>query len=162
MSDIIPTLNFENWKKALNLPALGILVLELVLLAFTLADDNFPGRENDNGYAFRTYSAYLFFHPYFGGLGSIALVFGLWLGYSVMKSEGNFGDAAILGLILGLIFGLIHVILFWIVFPEPDSETEFAEIVWFAFYTAVLYLSGALTAAGFKSANQGEFSLAAK
>jgi hypothetical protein len=162
MSDIIPTLNFENWKKALNLPVIGILILEVVLLAFTLADDNFPGREDNNGYGFRTYSIYLFFHPYFGGIVTIALVFGLWLGYSVMKSEGNFGDAAILGLILGLIFGLIHVMLFWIVFPEPDSETEFAEIVWLAFFIAVLYLSGAMTAAGFKSANKGEFSSSAK
>ncbi|MHA2497408.1 MAG: hypothetical protein ACXAEI_18200 [Candidatus Hodarchaeales archaeon] len=162
MSDIIPTLNFENWKKALNLPVIGILVLEVVLLAFTLADDNFPGREDDNGSGFRAYSSYLFFSPYFGGLISIALVFGLWLGYSVMNSEGNFGDAAILGLILGLIFGLIHVTLFWIMFPEPDSETELAEIVWFAFYIAVLYLSGTLAAAGFKSSNMGEFSSSAK
>ena len=153
MSDIIPTLNVKNWINGLSLPTIGILVLELMLVILTLIDENFPGRKEDVSFnSLRYYSTYLFL-PVLGVV-SIILLFGLWLGYSIINSEGNFGDATILGLIIGLIFGLIHVILFWIVFPAPDSETEFADIVWMSFYIAVVYLGGAMIGAGFKSSTK--------
>ncbi|MHA2366874.1 MAG: hypothetical protein ACXAC7_23180 [Candidatus Hodarchaeales archaeon] len=122
MSDIIPTLNVKNWMKGLSLPIIGLFFLELVIVIFTLIEENFPGRNEQTYGGFRYYVQNLFFGSIYGAL-SILFIFGLWLGYSIINFEGNFGDAAILGLIFGLIFGLTHIILFNIIFPvstEPD------------------------------------------